>query len=394
MTSFADFGEPPRAVRGRRRSMPWFLSGALCILAVVAFFWWYALRDSATLEHGDRTTGTIVGLIQPQDWDPMDSGRLVVRYEIYGETRESKIWIDNELGAYAVGQRVPVYVRGSHVRTDRENNDPEPLGSAAVLIGLAGLALIVRGVVVRLRRDDVQVVGDATVLALQSWGLGRRSAIELTRSGEVRIRAPGFFGSHRLVVSATEVAVEALEDPLSYQHSEATDDDFYFEEPIVLLDLPTKTQIAAPNLVLGFAQPVRVPPVRLILALQNPFPFSWRASRSTKGVYADGVILRSRSPREAASALESAGATRVPDLVTWLAARRRLVTDPVRIAQLAAEDAQLVRRSRLAFWAWLSAGALLLVAKVTETWWTFGLAFASVGLGFLLDHRKTASSEH
>jgi hypothetical protein len=162
---------------------------------------------------------------------------------------------------------------------------------------------------------------------------------------------------------------------------------------LVLLDLPTRTRSAVPNLVLGFASPVRVPPLRAILALQNPFPFSWRASRSAQGEYADAVLLRSPSPEQASAALVAAGATRVAQLVDWLAARRRIATDPVRIEQLRAIDERVARGVRYAFWAWSASAVLVIVAKVTETWWALGLAFGSMGLGFLLDKRATARAE-
>jgi hypothetical protein len=388
--SFAAFGAPPPDVQGRRRATAWFTAGALSVLAVVAFFWWFADRDAATLEHGERATGTIVALVQPRDWDPMDSGRVVVRYEMHGASRQSTIWLDNDISEYHVGQQVPVFVRGDHVRTDRENNDPAPLGSAAVLLGLAGVAALIRGWVVRADRDNPTTLGDATVLPLTSWRLGRRPAVEVTRDGEVRIRAPGFFGSKRMVVAASDVAVEVVSDQLS---EDPFADELYFEEPLQLLDLPTRTQGADPNLVLGFARPVRVPPLRAILALQNPFPFSWRASRSVDGVFADGVLLRITSPQEAALVLESAGATRVPDVVTWLARYRQVATDPVRIAQLQAADETVFRRARYAFWAWSFAAVVLLVARITETWWALALAFAALGLGFALDKRASAAAE-
>jgi hypothetical protein len=388
--SFAGFGVPPPDVRHRRRALPWILAGGLSILAVVVFFWSFAVRDAATLEHGDRTTGTVVGLVQASDWDPMDSGRLVVRYEIYGEMRQSSIWLDNDISEYAVGQQVPVFVRGDHVRTDRENNDPAPLGTVAILVGLGGIAALIRGWVVRSPKQEMTVAGDVTVLPLSSWPFGRRPAIELTASGEVRIRAPGFFGSRRLVVPATHVAVEEQLDPFAL---EDPDDTIFFEKPLLLLDLPTRTRSAVPNLILGFASPVRVPPLRAILAFESPFPFTWRASRSAEGVYADGVLLRSPLPEQATAALVSSGATRVPELVTWLAGHRQVATDPVRIAQLRAADERFARGVRYGLWAWYAAAGLLIVAKVTETWWALALAFASMAVGFVLEKRTTASAE-
>ena len=140
--SVTGWNEPPRSADRSRSRAPWVIFGVLSLLLVITFFWWFDQRDDTTLREGERSTGTIVGFVQPHDWDPFDSGRLVVRYDLDGTERVSRIWVDEGLDGYRVGQPVQVFVRGSHVRTDREPNDPAPLGSAAILLGLVGVGAL------------------------------------------------------------------------------------------------------------------------------------------------------------------------------------------------------------------------------------------------------------
>jgi hypothetical protein len=135
------------------------VAGAAALLVTVGFFAVIAHRDGRTLAAGERTTGQVVGFVQPEGWDPFDSGRLVVRYSLRGATETRRIWIDNELSDYTVGQRLELYVRGGHVRTAREPNDPAPWGLAAIVLGLCGIASIVRGVTLGRRRAAGREVG-------------------------------------------------------------------------------------------------------------------------------------------------------------------------------------------------------------------------------------------
>ncbi len=138
----------------RSRWRLWAAAGGALISLAVGFFGFIAYRDDATLKHGERASGSVVGFVQPHGWDPFDNGRLVVSYSRGGELRTDRIWVDDGLDTYALGDRVPVFVRGSHVRTDKEPNDPAPWGSAAVVTGLLGVGFVVRGLVVRWPRSE------------------------------------------------------------------------------------------------------------------------------------------------------------------------------------------------------------------------------------------------
>lgn len=131
----------------RRRAIRWLGVGALSVLAAVAFFVAVDMRDSQTLRQGAQENGDIVGLISPASWNFMDSGRIVVRYGPPESPRTARIWIDNELASYRIGQDVEVFVRGDHVRTKLEPNDPAPLGLLGVIVALLGLIGLVRGIV-------------------------------------------------------------------------------------------------------------------------------------------------------------------------------------------------------------------------------------------------------
>jgi hypothetical protein len=127
----------------------WLAVGASLIGVAGAFFGVIAYRDSRTLHHGQRTSGEVVGFVSSHAWDPFDNGRLVVRYSLNGQERTARVWTDDGVKKYSLGQTVPVFVRGSHVRTDAEPDDPAHWGSAALVLGLVGLGSVARGLAVR-----------------------------------------------------------------------------------------------------------------------------------------------------------------------------------------------------------------------------------------------------
>ena len=115
------------------------------MLLVVSFFLYIAHRDSGTLHHGEGRSGKVVGFIAPSDWNPFDSGRLVILYAEDRQSKTARIWIDKDLADYRLGQPVQVFVKGDHVRTDLEPNGSAPLGLGAIGIALLGIGALGRG---------------------------------------------------------------------------------------------------------------------------------------------------------------------------------------------------------------------------------------------------------
>lgn len=348
-----------------RRPVAWLVAGAAALAVAVGFFLSIAHRDDLTLHEGDRTTGEIVGFVQPRDWDFFDCGRLVVRYATDGRTRTARIWIDNDLSDYRVGEQVEVFVRGGHVRTDREPNDPAPWGMAAVVLGLSGAGGLWRGFSLRrpVRAWNVTEAAGRLVLPLAAWRLAPRKAALEVVGGELRLFAPSFFGSHRMVVPLADVGVHAAP---AGPDVDVEEPDLWFEDGLLLLDLPTKWQASAPDLVLVFTRPVRVPPLRGLLLLNNPLPVGWRATRSERGEHADGVLLRCPAPDALVEKLVAHGVRRAGDPLEWFAAHRATVQDPARIAVLAQEDEAMERAGKVGVWSWGIATAFAVVARFTD----------------------------
>jgi hypothetical protein len=152
--------------------------GALLLALSVSSVVPLAVRDTRTFDHGTRVPGTVTGLMQPRAWDPLDSGRSTVAEVLNGQKRTSRLWLDSELVDCTLGEGVTVIVRGKHVRTTDENNDPAPLGSLAFLPGPAWLALLVTGL--------IGLRGTATARPLSGDG----------------VSLPSYFGKRRLDVPA------------------------------------------------------------------------------------------------------------------------------------------------------------------------------------------------
>src|SRR3954469_2502993 len=233
----------------RRRSRIWVAAGIAAVLFVAGFFLFIAHRDSSTLKTGDRTTGQIVGEIRAAGWNPLDGGRRVVRYTIHGETRTSQIWLDNELTDYSIGENVTLFVRGRHVRTARESNAPAPWGAAALLLGVAGLGAIGRGVALRRpKRQWTPFMSEGQVVVpLAAWGFAPRKPTLYVDSTETRLSVPGYFGSHRMVVPTADVGVHVI--PVESSDGDA-EPEIWFEEGVRFLDLPTKWEFSYATLML------------------------------------------------------------------------------------------------------------------------------------------------
>ncbi len=359
----------------RRSAAALLLSGVLLVGLVITAFVLFDRRDERTLREGRLAEGQVTRLIEPAGWDPLDSGRLEITYELDGHTRRTQVWLDNELTDYTRGQWVELRIRGHHVRTDREANDPAPVGMALVLAGLAGLGAATFGGVRLLPSGASAEVPPHALdrIPLKTWRLSPRKAVIDVLPEGLSFYLPSFFGSRRFTVSRADVVVQRLD---AFTALGENDQDVFFQDEVRTAYFPTTSSSAAPNLALAFARPVRVPRLRLIMALSDnvDLPFGWRESRSDKGAHLDGVALRVADPGRAIEQLRAAGVRVVDDVDTWLAQHRELETDPATLEELREDMAAGQRAQR---WGWLFVpGALLLgVARFTED-----LRFAAPGV--------------
>ena len=216
-------------------------------------------------------------------------------------------------------------------------------------------------------------------------GCGRAASIEVT-DALVKLRVPGVFGKAPWQIPIAQVGVcnMANLDLLASDDGESP----VFEDEIRIPYLETSPIPAPPSLCLLFRSRLRVPALpRFGMSEQLPR----RASRSTEGVWLDGVCLRAQDPVAALIALQGAGAERVTDPEAWLVARRAVVTDPVERGVIEHETVaakraglifllglvlviamRVVAAYETALWAAVVAGigALLVVASAIFGWWS------------------------
>ena len=352
----------------RRRGKAVLAASVLALLVVVAFFVYYDHRDSKTLSEGTRTTGTVVGFVQPSLGWLEDYGKLRVAYDHEGH-HETTIWLDNEIADYRVGQQVPVFIRGSHIRTDREPNDPAPLGFVMFLLGVGSLVGAGWGGFRLLPSQQAAVevpLGAVDRIPLKAFRLAPRKPFIDVLPGQLSLFLPSFFGRHRLTVPIAETALTPLDEESEEAWEEI--DDTYFKEPLVIADLPTAAAFVDGDLLLTFRRPVRVPALRWIMAMANnvDLPFGWFSTRSAEGARVDGVRLRALDLDDAVQRLARAGVTVVQNPGPWLAALRRVETDPAAIARIDAEEAQ---EGRWVWWSgagWTVATLCWLVGAITD----------------------------
>src|SRR4051794_14508907 len=91
--------EGRRAVGALRRWRPALL-GLLLLGGCIAFFVVTSVHDSQLLRVGTRVSATVVDH-EPasQWWNPMDNGRVVVRYQTAQGTLTRGIWLDDSADA-------------------------------------------------------------------------------------------------------------------------------------------------------------------------------------------------------------------------------------------------------------------------------------------------------
>lgn len=377
----------------RAHSKRLLTAGLLLLTLCVVGFVHYARRDAATLREGVRIPGEVVGKIDARAWDWMDSGRIVVAYPVDGELVEAKVWIDNELSDYAIGDEVTVIVRGDHVRTAREPNDPAPVGLALVLLGLTGLGLGVVGgrrLLPQPTTSPEPPPGALDRIALVTWRIAPRKAALDVLPGELSAYLPTFFGGHRLVMPIHGTAVGPVDEDERYEYGDeygelprdwdaAEEDDIYFAEPPRIAEFPTPAVIKPGNLLLLFDRPVRVPVLRRVVALagNSPLAFTRRETLSEQGAHIDGALLRAVDPHDARERLIRAGVTPVEEPFGWLAERREVHSDPAEVAAMLTREAKR-HLGRAASAVGYVVGWLLLVAGQWRD--DFRLAGAGVAL--------------
>jgi hypothetical protein len=367
----------------RRRVLEPLLSGLVLLAFVVGAFIHYAHRDARTLQDGTRVQGLVVDTIKRQWFDFMSDGRLVVTYDLGGDHHESKVWLDNDRSEYHIGQEVTVIVRGSHVRTTREPNDPSPVGCALILVGLLGLGLTGDGLL-RLRRPVAAPPPDSAVLAripLRTFRIAPRRAVIDVTATELQVFLPAFFGRRRLTVPISNAAMECYpEDERELESEYDAGDELYFKDVVRIANFPTASALKDGNLLLLFREPVRAPPLRWYMALNNDvsFPFGFRESRSETGAWIDGALLRADDPRAACEELRRVGVTQVEAGIEWLGQHRELETDPEAQQAIQAEAEQEARGHR---WRGLLWGAGWVLAVIGQ--WRDDFRFLGVALGLL-----------
>jgi hypothetical protein len=342
-----------------------------------------------TLNAGTETTGTVTRLIQPASWNPIDSGQIAVSYNLNGVQHHARIWLDNDLSVFHLGEQLPVWVRGSHVRTKDDVNGPAPLALTLLVTALTGLCLSLYGGVRVIGRSSYQPrPRDGGVrIPLRAFRINPRKAYLDLLPGQISLYLPAYFG-RRLLELPTVGAAFALDDsgaPPIDQVSGAEDEDAFFREAIVIPYFPTASVVRGPNTMILLPTRVRMPPLRRTMMFnQNiSLPFGYRQSRSEKGVFLDGVELAVADLASARIALMQAGLTE-ESASKWLAAHRELEQDPTEIEDIQAAVAHARRFGRVD--GVLSGIALvsLVAAKVTDH---FGLAiagFVALGAQFLL----------
>lgn len=315
----------------RRRAGVVLALGLVLLALAVGTFIGFTRHFDRTLADGIQTTGTVTQLTEPAPWDPLDSGRITVSFPLRGSHQTARIWLDNDLSGYHVGEQLPLWVRGNHVRTKDDVNGPAPLALSLLIIGLIGLGLALFGGVRLLGRvtsDPYPQAGGMRV-PLRAFRLNPRKAHLDLLPTQISLFLPFYFGRRRLEfpLAGAAFAIDGLPTPVDQLH-EPEDDEVFFHEAIVIPYFPTASVVRGPNTTILLPEPQRMAPLRRAIMLnQNvDLPFGYRQSHSDKGVWLDGVELAVADPASARLALMNAGLTEA-DPSHWLAAHRELEQD-------------------------------------------------------------------
>lgn len=191
--------------------------------------------------------------------------------------------------------------------------------------------------------------------------LSREPYVELD-GPSLRLRLPGIFGGRQ--EWDLDIADVAVVNPKSVNNDDSGDD-WAFERRVSIPYAVTTDPRVAPNVVLLFKTPQRVPPLRFGGADRIGLPYL--KSRSETGVHVDGVRLRAEDPVGASDALVAAGAERVDRPLAWLRRHRPVTQDPA----LVQVDQARRRDLRRVVWLIIGAGYLVpfvVIATDLPTW--------------------------
>jgi hypothetical protein len=136
----------------------------------------------------------------------------------------------------------------------------------------------------------------------------RKARIELA-AYQAHINLPFYFGGYEWSIPVRSIAVVDLTVPGSPRATDQLEGEFNGR---TLTYLFTTARARTATTLLLFAEPQRVPPLRLGPALDPNvrLPFGYLSSRRGPGAWVDGVLLRVDRPQEAADRLVAAGALR------------------------------------------------------------------------------------
>ena len=298
----------------------------------------------AVLSDNDlRRTGTPINATVIENDD--DDGFPTVAFELDGEEFTAEIDATGARPAITQdGQRVPIVVDEDDpgyavpALVDSSTIWIENLVIAAaicvfldlVILGAAGLVFAVRA-----RRRGRRIETDAFTapagtttmttesIPLRSWRFARPSSLEIGPN-RLLARLSTWFGDVPLIVPLMDLSIA---DPsVAVQATDHTR--LPLCEPLVPL-LRTHSNFDEPDLMLLFAHPVRVPPVRL---LQWGTPeLSASESRREPGVFIDGMVLAVGDPGAAVAALRQRGVP-VVDPTHWAIETFGEMTDPEMVA--------------------------------------------------------------
>lgn len=395
-------GEPgvgahsPNVGAVRARHLTQLILGLAILATAIGTYAGFTMKFDSTLRHGTRVDGTVTRIIQPAGWDPFDTGRIAVSYRLKGAQRHAEIWLDTDLSDHSVGEELPLWVRGAHVRTRDDVNGPAPLLLMLVVGGLLGLCLTIYGAVRISARAPAPVDVGASRVPLRAFRLNPRKAHMDVLPGQINLFLPAYFG-RRLVELPTVGAAFAIDD----KHTQSDDDvglltddeDVFFEKPIVVPYFPTASVVRGPNAMIMLPRPARMPSLRRAMMFnQNvSLPFGYRQSRSDEGVWLDGVELAVADPTAARSALLQAGLVEEKFPTKYFAAHRELEHDPGEIASIQGDVASARRFGRVNGILSVLGFAFLVPARITHDFRLAIPGFAALGIQFLLPlvHRLT-----
>lgn len=149
----------------------------------------------------------------------------------------------------------------------------------------------------------------------------------------LRLRLPAVFGGRQMWnLNVADVAVVDTE-PVNNDDS---GNDWAFERRVNIPYAVTTHPLVAPNLVLLFKTPQRIPPLRIGGAAIIDLPYF--KSRTETGVQIDGLHLRARDPVAAVQILAATGVERVDRPAAWMRRHRPVTQDPTLVQVARAKD--------------------------------------------------------